>query len=77
MPIYVRDKHLGDIPDARTTDNYTVEELHGARFVTHDEITGDEFYQLKDGRLVSIQSINLDWCLNDADDKTINTKEGN
>lgn len=42
-------------------EHYTFEELDGAKFLTSCDITGAEIYQLTNGKVAWIQSIDLDW----------------
>lgn len=49
------------IADANINDWYTYEELDGGVFLDSDDDTGAETFRLTDGRVVVIQSIDLDW----------------
>lgn len=49
------------IPDADNGMQYTYEELDGGVFLDSDDDTGAETFRLTDGRVVVIQSIDLDW----------------
>jgi hypothetical protein len=49
------------ISDANINDCYTYEELDGGVFLDSDDDTGAETFRLIDGRVVVIQSIDLDW----------------
>jgi hypothetical protein len=49
------------ISDANTNDQYTYEELDGGVFLDSDDDTGAETFRLTDERIVTIQSIDLDW----------------
>jgi hypothetical protein len=49
------------IPDANNGNQYTYEELDGGVFLDSDDDTGAETFRLTDGRVVVIQSIDLDW----------------
>lgn len=64
MTAIIRDYIEGQvIPDAYKDESYTYEELDGAKLLDYidDPINGHEVYKLVDGRIVFIQSINLDW----------------
>lgn len=64
MTAIIRDYEEGQmIPDANTEESYTYEELDGARLLDYidDPINGHETYELIDGRIATIQSIDLDW----------------
>lgn len=62
MTIIIRDYQSGEqIPDAFDVKSYTYEELDGALYVQSDDITGDETYQLTNGKTVVLQSIDLEW----------------
>lgn len=56
---YQQDELISDAQDRY--ENYTFEELDGGVFLTSCDITGAEIYQLTNGKVVWIQSIDLDW----------------
>lgn len=63
MPVIIRNQWEGDLfPDAREDVDayYSLKALDGAEFVDSDDVTGDETFRLKDGRLVTLYSVDLD-----------------
>lgn len=56
---YQKDELISDAQDRY--EHYTFEELDGAVFLTSCDITGAEIYQLNNGKVVWLQSIDLDW----------------
>jgi hypothetical protein len=62
MTTIIRDYEEGQlISDANSDEVYTFDELDGARFLESSDITGEETYQLTNGKIAVIQSIDLDW----------------
>ena len=56
---YQQDELITDAQD--NYELYTFEEIDGGVFLTSCDITGAEIYQLTNGKVVWIQSIDLDW----------------
>jgi hypothetical protein len=56
---YQQDEVITDAQD--NYEHYTFEELDGGVFLTSCDTTGAEIYQLTNGKVVWIQSIDLDW----------------
>lgn len=66
MTTYIRDYREGEeIADANDNIWYTFEELDGGVFVDSDDTTGAESFMLRDGRIATLQSIDLDWFHDD------------
>lgn len=62
MTTIIRDYEEGQlISDVHSNEQYTFDELDGARFMESSDITGEETYQLTNGKIAVIQSIDLDW----------------
>jgi hypothetical protein len=62
MTTIIRDYEEGQlISDVHSDEKYTFDELDGARFLESSDITGEETYQLTNGKIAVIQSIDLDW----------------
>lgn len=78
MTTIIRNYEEGQlIPDANHDSTYTYEELDGGVFLDSDDDTGAETFRLTDGRVVTIQSIDLDWVrpFEDAILRTTSLKE--
>lgn len=67
---YEKDDLITDAQDIY--EHYTFEELDGAKFLTSCDITGAEIYQLNNGKVVWLQSIDLDW-VRPFDEKILRT----
>lgn len=63
MPTIIRDYQEGElISDERDIyEHYTYEELDGAVFLSSNDITGAETFQLTNGKIAVLQSIDLDF----------------
>lgn len=72
MTTIIRNYVEGDmIPDdgnnyGTSKEYYTFEELDGGVLVNSNDITGAESYRLKDGRVITLQSVDLDWVGEDG-----------
>jgi hypothetical protein len=73
MTTIIRDYEEGQlISDANSDEVYTFDELDGALFLESSDITGEETYQLTNGKIAVIQSIDLEWVAPN-DDKHLRT----
>ena len=67
MTTFIRNYIPGDsIPDVESGVFYEFSELDGAVLLWSDPLTGDEAYELQDGRTALLQSIDLDWTGDDS-----------
>lgn len=73
MTTIIRNYEKGQlISDANSDEVYTFDELDGALFLESSDITGEETYQLTNGKIAVIQSIDLEWVAPN-DDKHLRT----
>lgn len=83
MTTIIRNYQEGElIPDDRNNygaerTHYTFEELDGGVLVDSDDITGAESYRLTDGRVVTLQSVDLDWVGEDGNAVLLTTSAPN